>query len=166
AIALFNRLAPQDRGYYYVLFLGTVLLTFGVAELARASGMLAVFAAGFVMGNRPFVHKQGVLNFSEAISTIANIGMFVMMGLLIFPSEFSYRWVDGTVLFLILTFVARPLSVFIGTIGMGIAFRAKLLMSWAGLRGAVPIRLAPYPLAAGLGMGPAIFTLVFSSVGR
>lgn len=163
-IWMFNRLTPQDRGYYYVLFMGLVMLTYGLAELAQASGMLAVFTAGFVVGNRPFVHKQGVLNFSEALSTIVNIGMFVLMGLLVFPREWSDVWFHGLLLFLVLTFIARPLAVFLGTAGMNFGFRNRVFASWAGLRGAVPIVLATYPAAAGLQLGNQVFNLVFFAV--
>ncbi len=163
-IWLCNRLQPQDRGYYYVLFVGMVLLTYGVAELAQASGMLAVFTAGFVMGNGAFVHRQGVLNFSGALSTIVNIGMFVLMGLLVFPGEWGGLWGQGLILFLVLTLVARPLAVLIGTLGMGIGFRERLFVAWAGLRGAVPIVLATYPAAAGLQLGNQVFNLVFFAV--
>lgn len=164
AVWLFNRLQPEDRGYYYVLFLGVVMLTYGVAEVVKASGMLAAFTAGFVMGNRPFVHKQGVQNFSEAVSTVFNIGLFVMMGLLVFPSHWADLWVDGIVLFLVITFLARPFAVFLGTLGMGIPFRYRLFTAWAGLRGAVPIVLGTYPLAAGLEVGEVVFDLVFFTV--
>lgn len=164
AIALFNWIKPQDRGYYYVLFLGVVMLTYGLVELVQASGMLAVFAAGFVMGNRAFIHKQGVTNFSEAISTIANIGMFVMMGLVVFPRTWGTLWLEGTLLFLVITFISRPVAVFLGTVGMKIPFRGRLFTSWAGLRGAVPIVLATYPAAAGLEIGDRIFNLVFFAV--
>lgn len=164
ALWVFDELTPQDRGYYYVLFLGVVLLTYGLTEAARASGMLAVFTAGFVMGNRPFVHKQGVLNFSEALSTIANIGMFVLLGLVVFPSEWSALWVEGTILFLVLTFVSRPFAVFVGTLGMRFGMKNRLFASWAGLRGAVPIVLATYPAAAGLALGDEVFNLVFFAV--
>lgn len=163
-IWMFNRLTPQDRGYYYVLFVGLLLLTYGLAESAKASGMMAVFTTGLVMGNRPFVHKQGVLNFSEALSTIVNIAMFVMMGLLVFPREWSEVWVDGLLLFLVLTFIARPVAVFIGTLGMRFGLRDKVFASWAGLRGAVPIVLATYPAAAGLQLGNQVFNLVFFAV--
>lgn len=164
AVWLFNRITPQDRGYYYVLFLGAVLLMYGVAELVHASGMLAVFTGGFVMGNSSFVHKQGVQSFSAAFSTIANIGMFVLMGLLVFPHQWSNLWLDGVLLFLVLTFIARPLAVFLGTLGMGFGLKNKAFASWAGLRGAVPIVLATYPVAAGLGIGNEIFNLVFFAV--
>lgn len=164
ALRLFNWLMPQDRGYYYVLFIGIVMLTYGLAEVSQASGMLAVFTAGFVLGNGSFVHKQGILNFSEAISTVVNIGMFVLLGLLVFPHQFADVWVQGLLLFLVLTFIARPAAVFIGTMGMGLGFRKRLFASWAGLRGAVPIVLATYPAAAGLAIGNEVFNLVFFAV--
>jgi cell volume regulation protein A len=163
-IRLFNWLTPQDRGYYYVLFLGVVMLTYGLAELSYASGMLAVFTAGYVMGNGAFVHKQGVQNFSEALSTIMNIGMFVLMGLLVFPRQFADVWPQGLALFVVLTFLARPVAVFLGTVGMGLSFRNKIFAAWAGLRGAVPIVLATYPAAAGLAVGNEVFNLVFFAV--
>lgn len=164
ALAIFNRLNPQDRGYYYVLLLAVVLLTYGVSELAQASGMLAVFTAGFVMGNQHFIYKQGVRNFSAALSMIANIGVFVMMGLLVFPHQWSDLWVNGIILFLVLTFFARPAAVWIGTLGMKLAARERHFMCWAGLRGAVPIVLATYPMAAGLPVGEEVFNLVFFAV--
>ena len=161
---LFNRITPQDRGYYYVLFVGVVPLTYGVAELCQASGMLAVFTAGFVMGNRALVHRQGLLNFSGALSTIMNIGMFVLMGLLVFPSEWSEVALKGLLVFLVLTFVARPFAVLFGTVGMELGFRNRVFTSWAGLRGAVPIVLATYPAAVGLQLGNEVFNLVFFAV--
>jgi cell volume regulation protein A len=164
AVILFNRLNPQDRGYYYVLLVGVVLLTFGVAEQLQASGMLAVFTAGFVMGNSHFIYKQGVRNFSAALATIANIGVFLLMGLLVFPSHWSSLWVEGLVLFAVLTFIARPVAVWIGTLGMKMTNRERIFSSWAGLRGAVPIVLATYPLAAGMEVGDDVFNLVFFAV--
>jgi cell volume regulation protein A len=161
---LFNRLRPEDRGYYYVLFIAVVMLTYGLAETVRASGMLAVFTGGFVMGNRAFVHKQGVTNFSEALSTIANIGLFVLLGLLVFPRRFTDFWIDGTILFLVITFVARPLAVFLSTAGMRFGVKHRFFTAWAGMRGAVPIVLGTYPAAAGLAIGEEIFNLVFFAV--
>jgi cell volume regulation protein A len=163
-IWLFNRLRPQDRGYYYVLFLGITLLIYGVAEKMHTSGMIAVFVAGYVLGNHPFVHKQGVYNFSSALSIIANIGMFALMGLLVYPKQWSTLWMDGVILFLVLTFIGRPAAIWLGTIGMRIKLKDKLFMMWAGLRGAVPIVLATYPATAGMGIGQDIFNLVFFAV--
>lgn len=164
AIAVFNRLNPQDRGYYYVLLLGVVMLSYGFTELVHASGMLAAFTAGLVMGNTRFVYRQGVSNFAAALATIANIGVFVLMGVLVFPSQWATLWLDGILLFVALTFVARPAAVWLGTLGMHIGGRERLFMSWAGLRGAVPVVLATYPMAAGLEIGQEIFNLVFFAV--
>lgn len=164
ALLLFNHLTPQDRGHYYVLTLGIVMLVYGLAQLIGSSGMLAVFVAGFVMGNRPFVHKQGVTNFSAALSTIANIGMFVLLGLQVFPRQWAGIWLEGILLFLVLTFVARPLAVWISTTGMRLGWKEKVFISWAGLRGAVPIVLATYPMAAGIPVGQDVFNLVFFAV--
>ncbi len=161
---LFNRLKPQDRGHYYVLSLGVVLLIYGIGELAQSSAMLAVFIAGFVMGNQPFVHKQGVANFVSALSTIADTSMFVLMGLLVSPRQWSGLWVEGIALFVMLTFVARPVAVWVGTVGMKLSTKNRLFISWAGLRGAVPIILATYPMAAGMAVGREVFNLVFFAV--
>ncbi|MDZ8118246.1 potassium/proton antiporter [Pontiella agarivorans] len=161
---LFNRLSPQDRGHYYVLSLGMILLTYGIADALQASGMLAVFVAGYVMGNRPFVHKQGVTNFSAALSTVANIAMFVMLGLQVFPHQWANIWMQGIIVFAVLTFISRPLAVLIGTIGMRLGWKDKTFIAWAGLRGSVPIVLATYPAAAGLAVGQDIFNMVFFAV--
>lgn len=164
ALWLFNKLRAQDRTHYYVLFVGFVLLTYGLTEAIHASGMLAVFVAGYVMGNHPFVHKQGVGHFSSSFASIVNVGIFVLLGLLVFPRQWGSIWTGGIVLFLVLTFVSRPLAVALGTLGMGIPPKDKAFMAWAGLRGAVPIVLATYPAAAGLPGSQDIFNLVFFAV--
>lgn len=164
ALCMFNRLSLQDRGHYYVLSLGAILLVYGLAELVKTSGMLAVFVAGYVMGNRSFIHKQGVANFSAALSTISNIGMFVLLGLQVFPHEWSHLWREGIVVFLVLSFIARPLAVGLGTLGMHLGWKDKIFISWAGLRGSVPIVLATYPAAAGMAIGQEVFNLVFFAV--
>jgi cell volume regulation protein A len=164
AVWLFNRLTPQDRGHYYILCLGAVLLIYGLADAARSSAMLAVFIAGFVMGNASFVHKQGVSNFSSALATIADTSMFVMMGLLVYPRQWAHLWKEGMILFLVITVIARPVAVWIGTTGMKLGTRNKTFIAWAGLRGAVPIILGTYPMAAGMEIGQEVFNLVFFAV--
>src|SRR5690606_3730657 len=103
--------------------------------------------------------QQGIRNFSAALSVIANIGVFVMMGLLVFPSQWSGLWLDGIVLFVALTLVGRPAAVWLGTLGMGFTVKERHFMSWSGLRGAVPIVLATYPMAAGIPTGQDVFNL-------
>jgi cell volume regulation protein A len=164
AVFLFSRLKPQERGCYYVLLVGVTLLSHGLTELAHGSGMLAAFTAGFVMGNSHFIYTQGARNFLAALSTIANIGAFVLMGLLVFPHHWAGLWADGLLLFAVLTFIARPAAVWLGTLGMGIGVRDKLFMGWAGLRGAVPGALATFPLTESLPAGEDVFNLVFFAV--
>jgi cell volume regulation protein A len=162
-VRLINKLIPQETGYYHVIMLSTALFTYGITETLNASGMLAAFTAGFVMGNMYFVQKQGVYNFSSSISQISNILLFVLLGVLVEPN----KWIEenvllrGVLFFVFLSFVARPAAVFLGTIGMRIPVKEKLFMSWAGLRGAVPIVLATYPTAYGLEHGKEIFDMVF-----
>jgi cell volume regulation protein A len=158
---MFDRLRPRDRGHYYILSFAVVLMIYGLAEAAGASAMLAIFVAGYVMGNEPFVHKQGVTNFLSALSTLAETSMFIMMGLLVYPHQWGGLFLKGILVFLVLTFVARPVAVWFGTLGMGLGTRTRAFVAWAGLRGAVPIILATYPLAAGMEVGQDIFNMVF-----
>ena len=160
---LINKLTPQETGYYHIIMLSTALFTYGLTETLNASGILAVFTAGIVMGNMPFVHKRGVYNFSSSISQISNILLFVLLGVLVEPNRWfqDNLFLKGVLLFIFLSFAARPAAVFLGTIGMRLPLKEKLFMSWAGLRGAVPIVLATYPTAYGMENGMEIFNMVF-----
>jgi cell volume regulation protein A len=163
-VRLFRLLRHADRGYFYVLLVGIVFLSFGVAELIHASGMLAVFFTGLVLGNARIPFRHGIDTFLEALSTIANIGLFVLLGLLVFPHEFARIWLPGVIVFGVLTFVARPLAVWVSTLGAGFKWKEKVFLSWAGVRGAVPIVLATYPAAAGVEGGRDLFNIVFFAV--
>jgi cell volume regulation protein A len=160
---LINKLTPQETGYYHIIMLSTALFTYGLTETLNASGILAVFTAGIVLGNMNFVHKRGVYNFSSSIATISNILLFVFLGVLVQPNRWLHEnlFLHGLLLFIFLSFVARPAAVFLGTIGMRIPFKEKIFISWAGLRGAVPIVLATYPTAYGMENGMEIFNMVF-----
>jgi len=161
---LFRLLKHADRGYFYVLLIGLVFLGFGLADFIKASGMLAVFFAGLVIGNSRIPFRHGIDTFLEALSTIANVGLFVLLGLLVFPHEFAKIWIPGVGVFLVLTFVARPIAVWLSTMGAGFKNKEKLFISWAGVRGAVPIVLATYPAAAGIQGGGDVFNIVFFAV--
>lgn len=164
AVAVFNWLAPQERGHYYILYLSVALLTYGLAEAYQASGIMAVFIAGYTMGNHSFIHKQGIAGFSAALSTVANVGLFILMGLLVDPHRWGTLWPKGLTLFLVLTFIGRPLAVAVSTIGMRLKTSEKIFTMWAGLRGSVPVVLATYPAASGLDKDHTIFSLVFFAV--
>jgi cell volume regulation protein A len=161
---LFNKIRNIDIGYYYVFLIGIILLSFSIADLSKASGMLSAFFTGYVLGNRKLPFKSGITSFTEMLSFISNVGLFIMLGLLVFPHKFSDIWITAIIIFLILTFIARPVAVLICTAFCGLKLREKLFISWGGLRGAVPIVLATYPAAAGIDNEHQIFNIVFFAV--
>jgi cell volume regulation protein A len=161
---MLNKSRNVDRGYFYILLVGIVLLAFGLADVLKASGMLAVFFAGFVIGNQKFPYKRDVGTFVEALSTVSNVGLFVLLGLLVFPKEFIEIWKPGVVVFLVLLLVGRPLAVLLCTMFGKFNWKDRVFMSWSGIRGAVPIVLATYPLAGGVENSHQIFNIVFFAV--
>lgn len=163
-VYLFNKIKEIDIGYYYLLLISLVLLSYGITDFAKASGMLAVFFTGFVIGNKKIPYKNGVSLFSNTLSFISNVGLFVLLGLLVFPKQFSKIWILGIALFLIITFIGRPLAVFICMSFVKLNFKEKIFLSWSGIRGAVPIVLATYPAAAGIDPNHEIFNIVFFAV--
>ncbi|CFX29244.1 Cation/H+ exchanger [Syntrophomonas zehnderi OL-4] len=158
---LFNRARLDNGGFYYVLILGVCFLSFGLADQLKTNGFLAVYIAGFYVGNAEFVYKQGISRFLEGLSTFSNVWLFLMLGLLVFPSEILTFWKQGVVVALILILVARPLAVFLSTLFWDYSLKERVFLCWGGIRGAVPIVLATYPAAAGLPEGNYYFNIVF-----
>ncbi len=163
-VFFFDRIRNIDIGYYYVLLIGIILFSFSFADICGASGMLSAFFAGYVLGNKKIPFKNGVSSFTETLSFFANVGLFILLGLLVFPTHFSEIWLAGIAIFLILTLAGRPVAILICTMFTGLSLREKIFLSWSGLRGAVPIVLATYPAAAGLDNGHEIFNIVFFAV--
>lgn len=164
AIFLFRKVRNIDNSYYYILLIGFMFLSYGLADAVKASGMLSVFFTGIVMGNGKLPFRNGLSAFTGTLSFIANVGLFILLGLLAFPRQFSSIWLPGLIIFAVMTFVGRPLAVFLCTPGAGLGFKEKVFLSWSGLRGAVPIVLATYPAAVGLDGDHAIFNVVFFAV--
>jgi len=161
---LFQYVKVLDKGYFYVFLISVILFSYGMADLVNASGMLSAFFSGYFMGNSNIPYKKTLSTLLEAISTIANVVIFVMLGLLVFPHEFGNVYLEGIFLFITLTLIARPLSVLCCTLFSKFNFKDKVFISWSGLRGAVPIVLATYPLAAGIENSRGIFNIVFFAV--
>lgn len=161
---LFSRIRNLDVGYLYLFLIGIILLSYGLSDLCKASGMLSVFFTGFIMGNRKLPFQNGLSSFSGALSFIANVGLFILLGLLVFPKSFSNIWYAGIILFLIITFIGRPLAILLCTAFTKLSLREKAFLSWSGIRGAVPIVLATYPAAAGIDDQHQIFNIVFFAV--
>ncbi len=156
-----NRLRLQSEGLYPVMTVALVMLIYGATALVGGNGFLAVYIAGLVLGNSNIVHKRTLMRFHDGLAWLMQIAMFLVLGLLVFPSELVA--VAGPSLlaagFLIL--VARPVAVLLLLLPSKLSFRAKLLTAWIGLRGAVPIVLATFPLLAGVPGADAIFNVVF-----
>lgn len=150
-----------QEGLYVVFTLALTLLTYAVTALLGGNGFLAVYLAGIVVGNANLVHKRSILRFHDGIAWLMQIAMFLTLGLLVFPSELLPVAPVGVLLALFLALVARPLSVIAVLLWFGRSLREMLMVSWAGLRGAVPIVLATFPLLAGVPEATTIFNVIF-----
>src|SRR6185436_17165497 len=137
-------------GLYPVATLSTAGLAFGGAATLHGSGFLAAYLAGLVVGSGRIPAKQTVTVFHEGLGWVAQITMFLALGLLVFPSQLDDVWLEGTALALILVFVARPLLAFLSTAFDRFTTGERLVLGWAGLRGAVPLVLATFPVIEGV----------------
>lgn len=160
----FDRLESENRGYYYVLIIGVILMAYGLAELVKANGIIAVFFMGYWLGNSEFVCKRGVSNFLEGISAFSNLALFLMLGLLALPHNFAGVWKEGLLISALMIFIVRPVAVMACTMAFKYTMRERLLVMWGGIKGAVPIVLASYPAAYGLDPNGSIFNIIFFAV--
>jgi potassium/hydrogen antiporter len=159
---LMRRAALPASGLYPLAVLCLSLLAYGAAAAAHASGFAAIYVAALVLGNSELPHRTATRSFSEGIAWLAQIGLFVMLGLLLSPGRISWSVVGIAVVgSLLLTFVARPVSVMISAAAQPMPWRDLTFVSWAGLRGAVPIVLATIPLAEGVTDAERLFDVVF-----
>ena len=159
-----NRLNLDTKGLYPVLTVARVLLTYGMASVLQGNGFLAVYVAGVIFGNSQFPNKETIADFHEGLSWLMQITMFLVLGLLVFPSYLPGVAPVAVGISLFLMFVARPLSVFVSLALTKYNWREKVFISWVGLRGAVPIILAIAPISANLEGAKAIFDVVFFTV--
>ncbi len=156
-----NKINLDSSGLYPVLSLACAILTYSFTALVGGSGFLAVYIAGIIVGNADLTFRQPILRFNEGLAWMMQILMFILLGLLVFPQDLLEVTWHGLALSALLMFVARPIAVYLSTLRMGFSFKEKVVLSWAGLRGAVPVVLGTYPLAAGLEHGQLFFNVVF-----
>ncbi len=156
-----RRVALPASGLYPIAVLSLVVLGFGAASAAHASGFLAVYVAALVLGNVRLPHGPATRGFAEGSAWLAQIGLFVMLGLLASPAELPEHLVAALVAGAILAVVARPVSVLLSTAAFRVPWRQQAFLAWAGLRGAVPIVLATIPLTTGVPGSARLFDLVF-----
>ncbi len=156
-----NRLRLGTQGLYPVATLALALLTFGVTATFGGNGFLAVYITGLVLGNRHLVNREIILSFHDGLAWLMQITMFLLLGLLVFPTRLLPIAGVAVAMSLFLMFIARPLSVFLCLAFTRVSFGEKLFISWVGLRGSVPIILATFPLMAGITQADRIFNVVF-----
>lgn len=159
-VYLLNKIKFDYDGIYPVLFLAYAGMVYAFTNIVGGSGFLAVYLAGLTVGNREFLHKKSLKRFFDGLAWLSQIGMFLTLGMLVFPSQILAVTGVGLILSAILMLIARPISVFLSLPFTKINLNEKLFTSWVGLRGAVPIILATFPLLAGVEYADLIFSIV------
>ena len=161
AARVVNRINLAQPGLYPILVTAVGLLAFGLAAVLGGSGFLAVYLAGIVLGNSTLVFKRGILLFHDALAWLAQMVLFVLLGLLSFPSRLLAVAPEALLVALVLIVVARPVAVWLSAAPFGFRPRELAFLSWVGLKGAVPITLATFPLMAGVEGSGVLFDVVF-----
>ncbi|HEX2060808.1 MAG TPA: potassium/proton antiporter [Thermoanaerobaculia bacterium] len=164
AVWAMNRLRLEYEGLYPVLTCAVALTSYGVTDALHGSGYLAAYLAGIVIGNSRVIHRRSLQRFHDGFAWLMQIAMFLTLGLLVVPGRLLTVAGIGLTIAAVATFVARPLAVFLSLLAARFTWREKLFISWAGLRGAVPIVLATFAMTAELPGGTTIFNIVFFSV--
>ncbi len=162
---LLRRTALPASGLYPIAVMSLAFLGYGASTALHGSGFAAIYVAALILGNSELAHGAATRSFAEGIAWLAQIGLFVMLGLLLVPDRITLSTVGlAATAGLLLTFVARPVSVALSSLVQPMPWRELTFMSWAGLRGAVPIVLATIPLAADVEGAERLFDLVFVMV--
>jgi potassium/hydrogen antiporter len=164
AVWVLRRVQLSTGGLYPVATLGVAALAFGGADALHGSGFLAVYLAGLILGTVGVPAQQTVTAFHQGVAWVAQVTMFLALGLLVFPSHLDEVAVRGTVLALALVLVARPAAVALATLLFPFSWAERLVLSAAGLRGAVPVVLATFPIIEGVGGATQLFDVVFFAV--
>jgi potassium/hydrogen antiporter len=164
AVGGLRRARLDTAGLYPVATLATGAIGYGAADWLHGSGFLAVYLAGLVLGTARIPAKRTVTVFHQGLAWVAQIAMFLTLGLLVFPSELDAVVVEGTALALVLVFLARPVATFVSTAVDRFSIADRVVLGWAGLRGAVPVVLATFPVIEGVDVSREFFNIVFFAV--
>lgn len=164
AVYAFKRARLDTAGLYPVASIATAALAYGLAETLHGSGFMSVYLAGLTLGSARIPARATVVTFHEGMAWVAQIALFLTLGLLVFPSTLLDYWVEGMVLALIIVFVSRPVAAFVATLPFRFSPAEQALLGWAGLRGAVPVVLATFPVLAHVPISDELFNIVFFAV--
>ncbi|MCS7018824.1 MAG: potassium/proton antiporter [Cytophagales bacterium] len=158
---IINRIRLDFEGLYPALVMALMFLTFSATDLIGGNGFLAVYLCAVYLGNQDFIHKNTIIKTFDGLAWLMQIVLFLTLGLLVYPSQIVPIMGTGLLIALFLMFVARPIGVMAALIFFRLNLRKRIYISWVGLRGAVPIVFATYPLLAGIDKANMIFNLVF-----
>ena len=161
AVTALDRVRMPTDGIYPVATIAIAGLAYGLGEVAHGSGLLATYLTALALGSGNIPARRTVVAFHEGVGWVAQIGLFILLGLLVFPSSLDDVALEGLALSAVLILVARPLAAFLATIFSPLDLRERAMLGWAGLRGATPIWLATFPVVAGIGGGQQEFAIVF-----
>ena len=162
---LLRRAALPAAGLYPIAAVGLTLIAYAGGAVAHSSGFIAVYVAGVLIGNARLPHRQAILGFADGIAWLSQIGLFVLLGLLASPARLPYAIIPAVIIGLTLVLLARPISVFLSVLPFRwttpVTLREQAFLSWAGLRGAVPIVFATIPLSLAVPGAVELFDVVF-----
>ena len=164
AVQAFRRARLATGGLYPVASIAVVAIAFGAADVLHGSGFLAVYLAGLAMGSANLPARQTVHAFHDGLAWVAQLAMFLTLGLLVFPHQLDNIAWKGTLIALVLVFVARPLAVVVATALAPLSMTDRLVLGWAGLRGAVPVVLATFPVIEDVDGSLTFFNIAFFAV--
>lgn len=158
---ILQRVTLPAAGLYPTVTVALAFLSFGVASLLEGSGFLSVYLAGVIIGDAHVPYRPWVLRVHDTIAWLAQLSMFLMLGLLVFPSALVPIADEGLIVAAVLALVARPIAVFLSLLPFRMETKERAFIAWVGLRGAVPIILATYPVLRGVPLAGEIFNVVF-----
>ncbi len=158
---IINRIKLDFEGLYPVLVIALMFITFSATDFLGGNGFLAIYICALYLGNQDLIHKKTILKMYDGLAWLMQIVLFLTLGLLVFPSQVAPYIGIGLMISLFLIIVARPVSVFLSLMFFKMKLRRRFYISWVGLRGAVPIVFATYPLLAGIEKADMIFNIVF-----
>jgi cell volume regulation protein A len=161
AVAALDRVRLPSDGIYPVATIAIAALAYGIAEVAHGSGFLAVYLTALALGSAPIPARRTVVAFHQGLGWVAQIALFILLGLLVFPSSLGDVAPEALALSAVLILLARPVATFAATALAPLDFKERLMLGWAGLRGATPIWLATFPVVAGIKESNVLFAIVF-----
>jgi len=161
AVQGLNRVRLPSAGLYPVASIATAALAYGIADTLHGSGFLSVYLAGLVLGTATTPARRTIVTFHDGVAWIAQLALFLILGLLVFPEDLGAIALEGTAIALATAVLARPLSTLVVAAGQGFSVGERLVLGWAGLRGAVPVVFATFAVTEGIEGGLTIFNVTF-----